>query len=373
MPRTLFLGFAMLLMTSMASAQNPYRTIKDLKYDWLVLSQDGTQLEPHLDQSQVTSIFFELSPLKFQGFFLRIEIPSSHYIFLNRKLIGKSDNSGEIWYDIDSLSRMIEREKLEFSIFSKELNPDRLETTIISLSQGGSSYGTLGMSHESRSISKLSDQFVILSLCIFGFVVILRNSNNRLFKEYLDFYHLFAPRQRFELITSYSLFSFENLGFLLLYAVLMGASFVNLLFFSGEIEQVPYWAGDISPLVWGMVFMVLFALVMILKMPFLGIITSLFRVSRISQLHFFTYFRISLAYAFLIFVFSLGNTIYNGHWLSDFNSFFIGLLVILLIIRLSVVWIVLNSELNFQKLHIISYLCSTEIIPLVFFLKFLIK
>ncbi len=370
-------GYALIILIILwisPSRAQEYQVIEDLKLGWQHYNQSSQQLEPLLDETLVDVLYFDLSVQKYSEFSLRLLTPSDSYLYINSKLFSSVVAGEEKIIQVDSLGHWAGTDLLTFSLYAPELRLREVRTEIVSLPGSSGEHGSIKTINEARNIGRVSDQFILVTLVILILVVLLKTSNGRVFKEYFDLYHMFSPRQRFELIPSYALFSVENLSVIFLYAAFVGGSAINWVYLSGSVyDQQWYWAFDFSQFTFGLIMAGIAFTLMVLKYPLINLISILFRITKHAQVHYYSYLRLSLFYSMLVYIASLGNAVSQNSWSDQFGTIMVVLLSILLIIRLSVVSFALNSESNFQKLHIIPYLCSTELIPLVFFLKFLVK
>ena len=356
-----------------ALAQKDFQIIEDMNLSWKVFNEESGQYEPHFEENPTETIYFQVDALKYRTFELYIDVPRNHYIFIEGTLNIRTDGQ-KVFLNIDSLAHTYEKNTITLAIFSENFRSDQVTTQISGPAFSRNSAIDEDSVTQPRAIDHIHDRFIIVSIMVLALIVILKTTRNRLFNEYLDLQHVFSVRQRFELITSYSLFSIENLSFVGLYSVLMGGSFMNYLFYTGLGAQgIPFGLSKAGVFSSGLIVCLLAFGLMLLKLPLIALISSLFRISRVQNLHLFTYFRVSIVLTFLFFLSSVVNAISGGYWADQYLSVLLSLGAAFMIFRLCLVFIVLNNELNFQKIHIIAYLCSTEIVPLVFFLKILIK
>ncbi|WP_407692841.1 DUF4271 domain-containing protein [Reichenbachiella agarivorans] len=112
---------------------------------------------------------------------------------------------------------------------------------------------------------------------------------------------------------------------------------------------------------------------MLLKVPLIKILTSLFSVQKHSDVHYFTYLRLSLIIAFIAFIGSVLLFLSPDHSAEIAWEVYRYSLLVFLFIRLILMYLVLNNSFSFNKFHLISYLCSSEIIPLIILVKTLLR
>jgi hypothetical protein len=122
-----------------------------------------------------------------------------------------------------------------------------------------------------------------------------------------------------------------------------------------------------------LLFSLAFMLLMILKYPLINIIASIFLFRKLKAVHFYENFRFGFFVSFIFLVISMANNYTDGKLLLDHIEIMSGLVIVLLVANSILVFIKLNSLQSFRKLHLFSYLCSTEIIPLIILLKIFTK
>ena len=181
-------------------------------------------------------------------------------------------------------------------------------------------------------------------------------------------------RQSFDLITAYSPLAWPNIGFIIFYAILIGCSVINISLFHDQASfNLPFKTSLDNSLLTGLKIGVLCFVFMLLKLVLISGSTALFKINKVRLIHFFTYFRHSLIIAISIFVYSLINGIFEGALVSEGWIYTQVVAVIVWSARIIQIFFVLNKIYTFRKLHLFSYLCSTELIPLLLFLKIFLK
>lgn len=369
-----FIGLFFICLPS-AYSQNQEIEIDDLRKDWLVYDQSSSTFSPYLPTVNSDAIYFDVDANIYPTFDLKIKAEPNHYIFINSRLVADTSTGSTFYFSIDSLLNTISESYLRVSIFSKTLNPAHFQTKIVDRSRLSlASKADNNSEMILRIFSEESDNFIAITIAMLGIIVFFRTVSFRTFREYFSVIGAISRRPRFELITAQSLFSIPNLSFVLLYAMIVGATFYNVLLFHPDLGSsfglgIQKWSPRaISFLVVGIAF-----LLMLIKHLIIFSTTAIFFFQKIRDLHYYSYLRISLLISLALFSFSIINGIAEGRLFAQFSILFVWILSILLLMRALILYLVLNSQTNFHKIQIFAYLCSTEIIPLVFFLKIFVK
>jgi len=100
-----------------------------------------------------------------------------------------------------------------------------------------------------------------------------------------------------------------------------------------------------------------------LKYLLIRVLSSLFNADKIAQIHFFDFIRIGLIFISAIL------TAASAFYLSSIDRYMVFtillyLFVFLLGVRILILFFKLIGDGSFRKIHLISYLCTTEILPL---------
>ncbi|MFY0626518.1 MAG: DUF4271 domain-containing protein [Reichenbachiella sp.] len=372
--KLLFFGLILILHNSI-NASNKEIEIENLRYNWRVYDEKDKSFHPYLSSESYPNVYFNLDKRKYQGFELKIELGSNSFIFLNDWLILASEKDSTYYFDIDSLILLNSNAELSFSTYFPPKRDVQLQTYIVDRNRHSSGYEDNRTNIlEEREINKNLNEFITTSLLLLGIIVMFRTSSYRTFSEYFSITDAFSKRQRFELITSLPLFSANNLAFVALYSLIVSISVLNFgVFQDGHFFQFPYMPFQ-SSIISGVLSVFFLAFFLILMKRFLVYtVSSVFNFQRVRDLHFYTYFRLSILISLVFFGISILNGIRGGGLMESMDHLLFWFFLFALLIRILLVFLVLNSQLNFHKLQIIVYLCSTEIIPLIFLLKIFSK
>lgn len=347
--------------------------IANLAHEWRVFDEEKNQFFPYIKGDASQAIYFEVDHEIYSGFNLQIKLPEFTYLYLNARLFKYAEKAQFYELDIDSLAQRYHGELL-FSCYSDNPIDEKIESKVVGTNKvkGQSLSKQLALT-ETRTTYKGHDFLIVLSIFGFGMLLTFRSLNHRLFSEYFSIISAISVRQRFDAIVAQSNLSRANLSFVILYAFLIAGAVALILTFSPDALDHVLWLGHESILLSAVFTFFLVLAISLLKFPYLTLINSLFHFRKIRDQQYYCHVRISLIMSLAIFALGVVNGILHGNLISNHDIAFGTLLQILLWGRVVIIFLVLNSQLNFYKLHIIAYLCSTEIIPLLIFLKFLLK
>lgn len=346
--------------------------LHNLRWDWHSIDPETGQFVPYFQNSETTTIHFEIGLNRYRSAYLKFNLPTNTFCWIEQQLIFKSDDIRPLYLSIDSLRDVYSMSKLSITLYHENLEENLISTTVVNRNQ--SFQQKQDQEPELRYDLKQTDLFLIISIIVLLLIATFRTAHYRLFREYFSISKALQQRQNFDLITAYSPLAWPNIGFLIFYAILVGCSAINIgLYHIDESFTLPFGMSWQNSLLLGVKLIVLCFVFMLLKLVLISASSALFQINKVRLIHFFAYFRHSLIIAIGLFIFSLVNGIFEGSMVSGGWSLIQVLVVFVWSGRVIQIFFVLNKIYTFRKLHLFSYLCSTELIPLLLFLKVFLK
>ena len=353
-------------------ADHNYIAVHDLKSEWL--DTDGLEYDKDGFHRLVR---FGLRKGRFMsGDQLQVVLPTHHTLFLADQLILQTNEQNRrARFDLDSLFRNHSSGRVDVVVLADVTISESLQTQIIRrqriLRRSEHQYiNILYRDRDSRSLDSLITKLLLVLII----VVIYRTVQTKTFIEYFSMSRLFTLRPKMDSITSISIYSLSNQSYLILYAFLVAMA-ASVLSGHTQLEHIYNRIGMVQPdeAVVFVHFMFGTYTLMLFKYPSVRIIANLFYIRRITDIHYYSYFRVSLLFSTLLFVVSiffvaLGVVVLSPSLIDISQKAFI----LLVLARSLYVYLILNRQLSFHKLHLFIYLCATEIIPQVLLLKLLL-
>jgi hypothetical protein len=350
----------MLLLTH-ASLAAPV-VVKDLQQDWLQYYDSRYQPVPPEARMNLKIIYFPLHASTFKGQQLSIEAPGAWSLFVNRKLIFSGT---KVLLSIDSLTKQYPDELL-FAVYSPT-GVRRLKTSIISLA--ATPKADLGT--DARTPTFFRDYGILASAILLMFFLILFRTNPQLTLDYFSFAKIFSVQERNENLLASRITSSANLLFYLFCALLTGFLLSAVFYTAGSYFFISQFVNihSLSSAFGVWVRLSLFILLLLAaKLVIVLIFSSLFNFRETVSFQFFNFLRFVLFTSVVMSLLSLGYFIFKGE-----QSVFYERLIVLALMLLSagsvMVLIKLLARAPFSFFHLFSYLCASEIIPLVIIIK----
>ena len=225
-----------------------------------------------------------------------------------------------------------------------------------------------------RKSNEIQDLFIIISIVTMSLIAVFRAFYSRLFHEYLSVGKSLQLRQNFELAIAHAPLAWPNIGFIIFYSILIGSAAMTCDLFVPDSSLVfPFSIKHESSIHLGVKVSVYCFAFMIAKLLVITAGSELFKLKKVRLVHYFTYFRLSLILALISLSFSIINGIFGGLLINEWWNWIQLIVVLFWSGRLVLIYFVLNKIYTFRKLHLFSYLCSSELIPLLLFFKIFLK
>jgi hypothetical protein len=388
LPRTLFLaGLVLLVLLTgrLTFGQAPERGFVNVKSsntlsaEWLVFNPETKSLIPFIQGEGIeTQAYYQWLTIR-GDYPFEITFPANKdlCLFLNNKLIFKADSSAKYTLDLTSLVLLPAREnKYLFSVWSPNL-PPALEAFKNSIANHPNSLlsqdeATL-IQNKPRTIANQS-AFIIFLLLIGVIYGSLRSNFATDFASVFRAGNLFRSYSLEEGFLTKSIASWSSilfiLAFSLSFALLIVAIHTNIqnIFIFRQVFLVSE-SDIVSRIIFDALLILGFVL---LKYLYLQILSYVFGLGSLVSLHYREFLRSVLFLGmFLPFVmlFYLAFNQVNPGTVLLVSTLAVTALLVLTVLRVSVS---LNKKLPILNLHLFSYLCATEIIPLAVMLKLIV-
>jgi len=369
----LILSLLLLGCTSALSAQESMKLlpVEDLKSKWLTVDRSGERYVPYVNRKslQYPVIGMMLEVEEISGLTLGICVPEGTSLFINNKIVDRTIQAGCNYYDLDSLKTQHGASSGMFlSLFKENLDPLTVSTTLMTRQPFSDSLDATSptVQIKRRAADHFTDFFVVAMLIMAAFYAFLINRYPRGHRDFFNASKAFSLTLKEEKVLTQRNMSTANTMFFCLYG--MSIALIIILFWNifGGIPEIMDFI-NLSTF-WGCLFswVTLSAIsfcVVELKYLLIRILCSLLNVEKIAQIHFFDFVRIGLI--FICTTLLVASILYlsNLNQLIPF-TIILYVFVALLGIRIIILLFKLIGETSFRKIHLISYLCTTEILPL---------
>jgi len=343
--------------------------VYDLKQDWIYYNAENQGFLP-LDKHNIENraISFALEDPEFDQFCLTLVVAEKAYLFYRTKLLA-TVLAGTTNYKIDSLKNMLGNDKPYLTIYGNNLLPQLITEvrTLPTNKNGRAVYQPI------RFINNFSNFFYLSLTIILFLLVILKTRFSDLADQYLLFQRSLRIKTIDELIYKIHYLRFPNILFIAAISIMFGFVALSFMYFyPGQLSilNINPVASTFSMLVisWLEISGILF-LALVLKYLLTLFISSMFSLN-VASIHYASSLRLLFPLAIVLIILTLFQFLSVGlvtqpvYWII----FLFGLLImeVILLLKLSLVT-------THALIYIIVYLCATELIPIVFFIKYYIN
>ena len=364
--------FALILLFLSISifAQEKFTVLKDLRGEWMTYEEGSYQLLEEVPFTGLSTVYFQIDPRMSKGSLLRIESDRQYFIFLNGKVL--DERSGVALLDIDSLLKKGVGHINRIAIHQNRISERDLVTEIVTRRPNVAQNDT---ETAVRPYSYFRD-FVVVA----GFVVILLflvawKVNPKLASDYFSVIRMLSHRDVDDGQVSTRLTGGSNVQFYILCSLVIGFYLIIVLYHLPSEYALParfhatgFW---MIWLQWLKLSAIIF-FALLLKVLLIFSLTRLFGMSGMARFHFFNWIRLLLVVIGASTVFLFAYFITHG----DSEKLYVVFLYTLVAALAG--WIVLaifkfSDRSGHSMFHLFSYLCATEIIPLLITVKVLFQ
>jgi hypothetical protein len=334
--------------------------IKDLRNSWKVSA--GDRLEDY--QGQHVKTIHLLITDQYNGGVISIKAPGEFALFVNGQL--QLRTKSEFRLNVDSL-KALHRGTPLLSIFQNSIVKTIQTNFIIKASL-----------ENERFIREPTDfnDFVILSaLLLFGFFVILFRSNTRLTTDYLNLAKVFSIQEREEAIVTGRIGSSVNILFFVFISLLCGL-LLMIIFHWGPpairfSSKVSIQSTADAFIGWLILSIIIFS-ILITKLLLIWFMSVLFGFKGVVRFQFFNFIRSLYVVSVLMGIILLGYYTLEIEK-TDFFYFLLASAGGFMILSSLLLYFKLLTRTSSSVFHLFSYLCGSEIIPLMILIKVLLN
>lgn len=362
----LFIPFILFPTLMMGQNHDPFFDYKNLQQEWMVFVENEYRpFTEENDNNNVNTIYFWIEVNQYRGQYLRIRSLFQPSVFINGRLAGQCYNTITTWR-IDSLQKVYSSSTLLVALHQKKILAESLHTTI-------ASRGTQSALEEdfTKPVNFFKDFVIVAALILLIILVLIMQLNPKLSSDYFSVTRIFSVResddnQLYSRITSSSnllFYSYCSLVF----------SFYLMMVFHYVAPQYdvawPFHAESFgSALLQWLKLSALLLLIYFIKIFLVYLSTRLFGLQEIFGLHVFNWIRLMLL------VFGALSVLLVLYHIVHEQDAGIYTTLLWLVAWVFIGWIIIvfpkvMRRAKYSMFHIFSYICATEIIPLLISIK----
>jgi hypothetical protein len=362
----LFLFLVVLLVNG--HAQQIFSIEKNLRQEWMEYDNGLYQVMPDERFTVENTIYIKVDANRFPGRYLAVSSDRSFFIFINGMLSGEV--AEKTLMNLDSLTTSYGTASFLIAIHQQGINPRDLKTVI-----GSFRTHLTPVENTKRPDTYFRDFVVLAGLVIILLFLVIVRLNPKLASDYFSVIRIFSLREGEDAQSNARLTSSTNIQFYIICSLLLGFYLMIIIHHLPDAYALPlYFHGrSFGAVLWQWIRLSTIILgVFFLKIVLIYSLTRLFGLRGITRIHFFNWVR------WLLIVFGASSIILFVYFISrgqnvNFFRVFLMLVTVTLTTWIFIVFLKLNGKNEHSMFHLFSYICATEIIPLLITVKVLFQ
>lgn len=358
-----FLSFA-----SQSVSQENLIIKRNLQPNWLIHTERGFSEFAKAKESTST-IYFLINPNTYRGDHLVLSGSTNFSVMVNGFLL--IDNVMKVNLPLDSLQKLTSDEVLFVAVHqNQKIDQHKLLTNICS--NVGTTISSIDDSPSLRKDTSFQDFVVTAVLVLFIFLVSVIRLNPKLSSDYFSITKIFSLRESEDDQFYYRMTS-TNILFYLLTSMIFSLFFLLVGQFIDLLDEFNLQVGSYVDCVLTWIKLSLIVLSLLFgKIVVTFAMALLFGAREVAGFHFMNFIRLALVSVGLLTLVLVIYFLLHGQRIGFYNFLYTSLGWIL------VGWIILFflklvNRIRYSVFHLFSYICATEIIPVLLIIKVLYK
>lgn len=363
----------LLLISASSLLGNDFLVEEDLRLSWIFYDEDQKVMLPFLDNSSENPYSIHLMIEQDYGreAYLMIEIPHNTSLFIQEKFINHFADHSKRYFSIDSIKNIHSVNKIHLTLYNKNKleNPANAKIGFIHKSfDTAINVNPIAM----RTLEQKSDFIKLVILLIFTFFVVLYSLFRSDLLDFLSLQTLITFRYTETALFKYrSLTKTQTLVIVYLAAMLASILLIFFNYYNSPIDES--FINNMNPL-FGWFFLFITVLIFIfLKFILVSVISFLFKVGEKINFYLVEFLRMSMIFYSVVFIVVSYTVINHFHYIEALMESLLLLVIVFNLLRFLMLFFKFRRTVSMKSLHLFSYLCTTELIPIFLGLKFFLK
>jgi hypothetical protein len=338
------------------SAPKAFTVKQDLTPEFKIFDEE--QYLPYANQDNVHTIYFFIDSEKFSGDYLHLTSVNKFVMFINGKLA--SDNGER--FSIDSLSKVFGSANLLVALHQENISVKSLRARIETPAYVTASNFT----PVDKPFSFFRDFVVIASIVLLVMFIIVLNLNPKLASDYFSVRRIFNLREGDDNQIYMRITSSTNILFYIFCSLILGFYLMIVFhFISPAYAMTTYISSDSfgGALSQWVLLSLSILTIFFAKIILVYVTSTLFGSKELAGIHVFNWVRLLLIIFGSMSIVLFFYFILHGQS-SLFHSILLNLIAWCLVGWIIIIFLKLRSRSGYSMFHLFSYICATEIIPL---------
>jgi hypothetical protein len=358
--------YLLLLLTTCISAKaKDFTVVKDFRPEWQIYQAERyVPFKPN--DGKVGTIYFWLEPSKIGGNILRVVSNEPYTIFINGQLFTTRNTRADL--PIDSMQQIFKTPVLLVGIHQEKIRERGLQTLLLSPSPLTQSTVELPM-----RFSSFRDFVIVGMLILVSVLIVVVQLNPKLASDYFSIIKMFFMREGEESQIYSRITSSINILFYVYCSLMIGYYLMIIFRFIPSHYVVAL--GFQSDSFGGAMFLwiklsAIVLLIVFFKVVLVFFLSRMFGLTEIAGIHIFNWIRLLLVVFGTLTMVLFFYFILHGQN-ENFHIVLLKVISWLLVGWMFLIILKLSKRLSHSMFHLFSYICATELIPLLITIKVL--
>jgi hypothetical protein len=341
-------------------------TSKDLRNQWMIFDGTNYQVIDSTSHPKLTTVYIRVNAADYPHSKLAITSGKVFFVFINGKLIG--EHRGALTLPLDSLVDVFYSPSLLIAVHQEKINARELGVSIVLPGKAIVKPPSL-----EKPDSWFRDFVIAAGLIIMLLFLAVAQLNPKLASDYFSVVKILSLRDADDSQATARLTSTTNVQFYVTCSLLLGYYLLILFHHLPNHYALPvrFQANSFGTAFWQWIKLSSIILAFfLLKITLIFALTRLFGMRGMARVHFFNWVRLMLivfgSCTVIVFLYFI-----NHGQQTTFFVVFLSLVSVTLIGWALLAFLKLNGKSEHSLFHLFSYICATEIIPLLITVKVL--
>jgi hypothetical protein len=337
---------------------------KDFRSDWQIYQ--GERYVPFEANGKISTIYFWLETSQFGGQLLRLSSSEPYTVFINGQLFASGNDRVDL--SVDSIQRIFTAPVLLVGVHQEKIREGGLQTLIVSKAPVKASEVELPM-----RFSSFRDFVIVGMLILVSVLILVVQLNPKLAADYFSIIKMFFLREG-EDSQIYSRMT-NSINFLFyVYCSLMIGYYLMIIFRfipSDYVVALAFQSDSFGEamFLWAKLSAIILAIIFF-KVVLVYVLSIMFGLTEIAGIHIFNWIRLLLVVFGSLTMILFFYFILHGHN-ENFHVILLKIISWLLVGWMFLIILKLSKRMSHSMFHLFSYICATELIPLLITIKVL--
>ena len=361
------------MLISMNGNSQNFLVEKDLRLDWTFYDSDEQTVLPFLEGNLQSPYAIHLQHNLDYGkdAYLQVHIPAASSLFIENKFIFHFAKDTIRLFSIDSLRSELSRSDLYLTLYSKTGFEAPPASCIGFLHHNFDTEVHVNPISQ-RKIDTRNDYLKLIMLLVITFFAVLQTVLPSELWEFYSFRSLFTFRYTDTYLTKYRIITKTQTLVIVYQAALLAAIMMVFLHYYSNPPGVSL-PLRVNPIFGWLILIALTLALVFFKYILITVVSHLFGIADRINFYFVEYLRMAMIFYSIIFVLIAYVVVNRFYSLDDLLEPLIMVVIIFNFLRFVVIYFKFQRNISIKNLHLFSYLCSTELIPMIIGLNFFLK